>query len=293
METQTTTNRRIKSRRRPASQARQRPSPNKDDPQELNVTLTIPPHVRDKLPLKWIVGTCTKSLLMHTLYARGVCPLLASETIRVYRQYEETKQKATPMERKFIKFGASLSRLLEEWSLLCSCANVQRALITLGPSWSRPREFYILDFGCCCDNHDTIENEIMEPGLKHEHALSRRLTRVLLDGISNHKDASCLSHPSPHGSSYMVHLSVWIQHQEAQLIFEKSTNVTCPLATVLQSCILRTGFSISSSSSNRSKRPHVVTAKVSSCNEASAKSDWKEGDGVWLSLPTSLKGFRV
>lgn len=249
--------------------------------------LTIPLHVRDKLPIKWIVCTCTKSLLMHTLYSRGVCPLLASETIRLHQQHERSNKRATSMERKFIKFGASLSHLLQEWSLLCSCANIKRTLITLGPSWSRSREFYILDFDDCCDetNNDAIQHEIMDPDIKQEHALSRRLTRVLLDGISNN-DVSGLSHSSPHGSSYMVHLSVWIQQQESERLFEESTSITCPLATLLQSYILRPGFSISSQT-----RQHFVTAKVSSCNETS--SDLNEGDGVWLSMPTSLNGFRV
>jgi len=160
---------------------------------------------------------------MHTLYSRGACPLLASETIRLHQQHEQSNKRATPMERKFIKFGASLGHLIQEWSLLCSYANIKRMLITLGPSWSRSREFYILDFDDCCDetNNNAIHHEIMDPDIKQEHALSRRLTRVLLDGISNN-DVSGLSHSSPHGSSYIVHLSVWIQQQEAERLFERA-----------------------------------------------------------------------
>jgi hypothetical protein len=141
---------------------------------------------------------------------------------------------------------------------------------------------------------DAVDKEtIVEPDIKQEHALSRRLTRILLDGISG-KDFCCLTHPSPSGSSYMVHLSIWITHEAVDTLFERSANpsdgVSTPLEALLQSCILRPGFSIAGS--RKSQPPHAVTTTVASFDKPE-NSNWKEEDGVWVSLPTSLKGFRI
>lgn len=206
------------------------------------------------------------------------------------------------MERKFIKFGSSLNTLLEEWDLLCSCTSVERVLITLGPSWSRQREHHVLDFSglCSTDTFDT-EMPIPEPGVKQEHTLSRRLTRALLDGISdpdNDLKYEYLTHPSQSSSGCTVHLSVWITHETVDSLFAMSANdgdCSSPLQALLQTCVLRPGYSITrrEDASSRRKQPHVVTARVSSSDKKLDSNHWNEEDGVWISLPTSLKGFRV
>jgi len=288
--------RRIKSRRRPASERRQlRPC---SAPEQLTVTLMIPQHVQEKLSYEWIVKTSAKALLLHTLYSRGVCPASAMETLREFQENDGTRR-ANPVERKFAKFGGSLQRLLEEWVLFCSFVHFERVLITLGPSWSRQREHHILDFsGLSVGKADSERETKTEPGIGQEHALSRRLTRVLLDEISDEDSEDkyrSLAHPSPSGSSYMVHLSVWITHQTADKLFTQCVNdesVACEAQQLLQSLILRPGFTIQQNASKRTQ-PHVVTARVSSSTDKIDGSDWKEENGVWVSLPTTLNGFRL
>lgn len=281
--------RKVKSRRRPASQVRRRRPCS--DPVNLSVTLSIPQHVQEKISREWIIRVSAKALLLHTLYSRGVCPAPANETLRAAHENSDGTRRMNPIERKFIKFGGCLQRLLDEWTLLCSLVHVDRVLITLGPSWSRQRELFILDFSV----DDFAKDQKTEPGLGQEHALSRRLVRALLNGITDQtesaNDVKSLAHPSPSGSSYMVHLSVWISHQTADSLFAKSVNddVSSPLQKLLQSLILRPNYSVTTG--KRTQPLVTVTAKVTSSDRT--ESDWNEEDGVWISLPTSLKGFRL
>ena len=284
----------VKSRRRTATQIRQqRPI---HAPAQLSVDLSIPQHVRERLPREWIVQVATKSLLLHTLYSRGVCPAPAVEMLRVHQEHRGTRR-PNIIERKFLKFGGSLQNLLEEWTLLCYSVDIQRALITLGPSWSRQRERHVLDFSGLSQDDVVVSTE---PGAEHEHALSRRLSRALLDGITDEEGADrlkSLTQPSPSGSSYLVHLSVWITHQMAETLFERCMdNDVRRMSTfqqLLQTLTLRPGYLTSRNANKGKHEPHVVIARIYSSSTDKDNCGWMEENGVWITLPTSLKGFRL
>jgi hypothetical protein len=296
--TENVSTKRVKSRRRPALERRRRRALDAA-PEQLCVTLSIPQHVQEYLTREWIVRISTRALLLHTLYARGVCPTPAVETLRSFEENNETKRRTNPMDRKFFKFGGALHGLLEEWTLLCGLVGVERVLITLGPSWSRQKERHILDFGGLSKDDFSKEATTSDPGLGQEHALSRRVTRALLNGIASENDDDAanafptLSCPSPAGSSFMVHLSMWITREAANVLFSKSLDCDLNVQTLLQSLILRPDFTSTTQNASKRKQPHVVTAWVSSSNSNDVSDDWKEENGVWLTLPTSLKGFRI
>lgn len=298
--TENVSTKRVKSRRRPASERRRRRALDVA-PEQLCVTLSIPQHVQENLTREWIVRISTRALLLHTLYARGVCPTPAVETLRSFEEYNGTKRRTNPMDRKVFKFGGALHGLLEEWTLLCGLLDVERVLITLGPSWSRQKERHILDFGGLSKDDFSKEATTVtsDPGLGQEHALSRRLSRALLNGIASDNDDDAanafptFSCPSPTGSSYIVHLSMWITREAANVLFSKSLGGDFNVQTLLQSLILRPDFTTTAQNASKRKQPHVVTAWVSSSNSNGISDDWKEENGVWLTLPTSLKGFRI
>jgi hypothetical protein len=219
------------------------------------------------------------------LYARGICPSPATEALRVY---QESNAKVNPVLRKFVKFGASLQQLLDEWTILSCLVEIQQVLVTLGPSWSRQKEIHVLDF---CGVGKVDDGKIPEPSLGQEHALSRRLVRALLNGISDQDGAEeCLAHPSPVGSSYQVHVSVWITRDNAYELFEKSRENRSPWQTLCQSLILRQDYSTAHHASTRTQ-PHIVTTKIST--PIAGEHEWIEEEGIWISLPTSIKGFRL
>jgi hypothetical protein len=202
---------------------------------------------------------------------------------------EKSDAKVNPVERKYAKFGASLQQLLDEWTMLSSMVEIQKVLITWGPSWSRQKELYLLDFLGVGNDGD---GKTPEPSLGQEHALSRRLVRALLQGLSNQVDTEkCLAHASREGSSYQVHVSVWITRSIAHELFQKTKENGSLGQTLSKSLILRQDYSISRHASKRTQ-PHVVTTKVSSTPDID-ELEWKEEAGIWISLPTSIKGFRI
>lgn len=279
------TQRRVKSRRATATQLRRRQLPSATS-LRLSVTLSIPQHVREKVSRDWIIRISTKALLLHLLYARGICPSPATEALRLY---QESNAKANPVLRKLVKFGASLQKLLDEWTILSCLIEIQQVIVTLGPSWSRHKEIHVLDF---CGVGKDDDGEMTESCLGQEHALSRHLVRALLNGISDQDGAEeCLAHPSPVGSSYQAHVSVWITHEVAHEFFEKSRENQSPRQTLSQSLIVRQDYYTTQQASKRTQ-PHIVTTKISSATIANGH-EWKEEEGIWISLPTSIKGFRL
>lgn len=236
---------------------------------------------------EWIVRISTKSLLLHVLYARGVCPAPAVEALRAFQ--EKSYAKVNPLERKFVKFGASLQQLLNEWTILSSMVEIQKVLVTWGPSWSRQKELYVLDFFGVGNDGD---GNMPEPSLGHEHALSRRLVRALLQGLSNQVDTEkCFAHPSREGSSYQVHVSFWVTRKIAHELFQKSKENGSLWQKLSKPLILRQEYSIARHVSKRTQ-PHIVTTKVSSTADTD-EVEWNEEAGIWISLPTAIKGFRL
>ena len=276
------TQRRVKSRRATTTQLRRRERSSATS-LCLSVTLSIPRHVRGKVSRDWIVRISTKALLLHILYARGICPSPATDALRLY---QESNAKVNPELRKFVKFGASLQKLLDEWTILSCLLEIQQVIITLGPSWSRHKEIHVLDF---CGVEKDNDREMPEPSLEQEHALSRHIIRALPIGRDGEEGG--LAHPSPVCSSYQVRVSVWIAREIAHELFEKSRENRSPWQTLSQSLILRQDYSTAQYASRRTQ-PHIFTTEISSTTTVD-EHEWKEEEGIWISLPASIKGFRL
>lgn len=275
---------RVKSRRRKASEMQRRPRQRRRDalPLQLSVTLSIPQHARTQFSQRWIAQVSTKALLMHVLYARGVCPAPAIELVRLSQNASESITKAKAKERKRMKFGASLHQLLQEWSTVSRLLDIKRAIITIGPSWSRPKEIYVLDLRNV--GIDDGESNKAEPTLMQEHALSRRLVCALMNETA---EQVVLARPSPAASSFQAYVSFWIQHAEAKRLLEEEEKENHAQDLAPQSLIVRHGFSL------QRMQSHVITTKIISCDVENDNDVWNEQDGVWISLPTRLKGFRL
>lgn len=238
----------------------------------LRVSFLIP----RSLPVSWVLSTATTVLVDHLLYARGLIPLSIGQ---LNQQYESNSWKSPNARRKVSQCHQQLRALKDSWKAVVENSFFKKCsfiLLSIGPSFSRAREFFIIDTGGV-ETFVVDENVVKLPS---PHALARRLLPKVME---------CdLALPSRSASAYQIWVSIFIRPETLEKIWAKEeTNQS------LQNWIPRPGFRFSSKQVNKPNN-QVVHIQLSNNNQDDANFKLPEdSNGHWLSLPTSIKGFRI
>jgi hypothetical protein len=275
--------RRVQSRKQPK---RQRSSPGTSGQSTatiLELHLKLPP----ALPSGLVNHVSASALWNHLLYARGLVPM------PVYQILE--KDEATTIDpfsraikRKLSQTKKSLEQLGRDWKMVdFLCPHMHNVLLSLGPSWSRIKESYVIHAAefLCLDHLDTCQNQPStgrttappspDHHTKNRLTLSRLLLRELMQLEAAHCDCNRLS------ASFQIFVSFWISTTTAAKLFESNDN------SLLARLIVRQDFNPQGKHTYRQVNIHFD--KIGNSSECRLDG----GDGVWVSLRSSIKGFRL
>lgn len=263
------------------------------DPPHLTLDFNIPNHFRKQHSRSWLVRTCISALVDHVLYTRGVVPTPVVDILRAYQQDSLSAPISVPREeRALIKCGGVLRQLLLQWEEVMEsdfADQVGAVLVSFGQWWSRPREQYVMYFnGLGQDNVEDVtvaSAESLTPEQEQEHALSRRLISAIMNSTNaDQKVADWMAVPSLGAPSYQVHISFWVPRSTADQFYQNSRCAT--------KFMVRRGFFIKDQPSARSKSALIET-RVGVDGGSVVLDEWDESSGVWMSLPTTVKGFQL
>ena len=255
------------------SRATRRPRP---EPPQMDIDFSIPSSFRAKLPRAWLVRVSVRALLIHVLYVRGAVPTPVLEILRVY---EQATTKISREQRSMIKCGGVLQRLLHQWDEIMNsdfAQHIDAVLVSLGQSWSRPREQYVLQFNGLGQDSETDQKVV--PTDQQAHTLMRRLVSTIMNSTNGCEDqnvADWMVKPALGASSYQVQLSFWVSKPTAEQIFQGNTPV-----------MVRHDFFLNQPTRNK---PALIQTRMG----VAATDEWNEASGIWMTLPTTVKGFRL
>ena len=273
-------------------------------PLRLSLQFLIPPNVRNGFSRDWILRVSAKAVLLYTIFSRGVIPTPPLELVDIHEEYVATPRTLNPRDRKAIKCGESLCRLLMDWDKVTAmdelAHEIQGVLISMGPNWSRLKEHYFLKLP---ELSEDISCDFPEPTNRQEHMLSRRIISELLNAtnVNEHQTfANAMAHPSLGASSYKVFLSFWVPTDAIHRIFSQRDNSTKDDASlsvpdIFGRLTMRQGFS----TQQVARATLQLQTLIMEMNITSRvihpvdNSLWDESRGVWLSLTSSVKGYRL
>ena len=179
---------------RPSSQQERRHQPHHLPP----VTLCIPLALPATLHRSWILQTSTQVLVEYLLYARGLIPMSVTQ---LHQEKAAPSPSLSCVRRKITRTLQRLESFQQEWetflmmmtttmSSSSSCpttiATIRRIpyiLISLGPSFSRIQEYYLLDATglLLLLPATTSTTGSISSTTNHPHALARRLLPKLIE----------------------------------------------------------------------------------------------------------------
>ena len=264
-------------------------------PQVVAIPFAIPP----SLPAWWILQHSTQVLVHHLLYARGLIPMSVLQLQQQHQQQDPPKIKPS-LRRKINRICSSLDdfqndlqSLNRKWLQKCSMV-----LISIGPSWSRTREYYLLDATGLLSLDDADFNNVSTSPL----VLARKLVPRL---VENDVELPCRIAPS-----FQLLVSLfWTQE-----VYDKLTSQDVNDSSMWnqERKIRRPGFQVlphfepsedtrnsHTMSRNLAKKQRLVRIELSQSfnkKQTAAQSSHVEIDettGHWFSMGTSIKGFRI
>ena len=178
----------------------------------VDIPFLIPDSFRSRFCKRSIVAACTKSMISHLSYMRGVLPSPPSVLLQAPNESDSTRRDAKM--RRAAKCRESLMALWRDLDGIFGSRygeGIEAVLITLGTSWQRPRENFLINAKHLGnDKTDTIHSQMTA---RDEHTLSRRLIAQFMTGTQqgeNERFTDCISHTSAGASSFKVFVSVCI-----------------------------------------------------------------------------------
>jgi hypothetical protein len=243
------------------------------------LSLRVPP----TLPQSWLVSTSTQLLIEYLLYARGLIPMTV----------DQLKDEATPNElsastrRKIQKTRSSLQSL--ERVILELTFDCHYVLISLGPSFARAREYYVLDVSQLILEQQEEESSTttLSP-----HALARRLIPKLIE--------SDTELPSKTSSSYQLWVTVAVNSHILEALWQQQPSETAEW-------IRRPGFSVPTNNNLKANQRMAQIEFQQRCDTDKNQGQHPSSDEIasslllasvptalhWISMSTSIKGFRL
>lgn len=284
------------------------------------VTRLEPLFIPLQLDKVWIVKTATSVLVDHLLFTRGLFPITVAELLTqknnegnsalMTTEAPSTSFSSSSTRRKLRQAQNQWQQFTQAWTSSKSSSFIRRAsyiLITLGPSFGRGRESYLVEI-----------RELASSSKRHLKPLppSAVLARRLLPRVME-SDASA-ELPSS-AASLRLFVSLWLQKDELEGYWREvnegsSADDSRTFGTTSTSWIPRTGRVLPKTaelhSLSVSKRPkkRLVSMALKPKTEASTSSTVMEthesdddilslggveSDGQWFTLPQVIKGFRM
>lgn len=263
------------------------------DPPRMELDFNIPALYRTQHSRSSLVRTCVGALVGHVLYARGVVPTPVLDILRAYQQDSLDAAISAPREKRVVvKCGGVIQQLLQQWDEVTEsdfADEIGAVLVSLGQWWSRPREQYVMYFhGLSQDSPEDSKigsGETLAPTDQQEHDLSRRLISLIMNSTNEDQEvADWMAAPSLGASSFQLQISFWVPRTTADQFYQNSRCAT--------KFIARRGFSIQDQPLTGNKSALIKT-RVGVDVSSLVREEWDESSGVWMSLPTTVKGFQL
>lgn len=264
-------------RRRTVSQTNSPSSIRKRRESRISPPIFVPFVIPRSLPLNWVLSTTITVLIDHLLYARGLIPLSIGQLNDEQKGNDETSKSAS-IRRKVSQCQSRLTSLKTIWnnatenSFFVECKYV---LLSIGPSFSRSKEFFLID----ATKMNAIDQTTTAGKLPSPHALARRLLPKVME---------CnLPLPSRSACSYQLWVSVYISSETLEKVWNSNARTT------MQTWVRRPGFQLSKLIQKPNQRVVNIQLTRDSQNTINPQLPNNLNGGHWLSLPTSIKGFRL
>ena len=209
--------------------------------------------------------------------------------LQLYKEHQYGTSKLKQSERRALRSGVSVKQLLDQVDELFTSKlgnEIRAVLISLGPSFSRMKEVYLINMEGI--GNDTLQHEhVATPGIKAHHVLSRRVITAFMN-TTNDRDlnadmADVMAHPSKATSSYKAFIS---------LLLPKSALEENPGHGLL----LRHQFSLDEKMRHTRNRPISIRidCRVVDHSQEALDTNTIEADNLlWTSLQGCGRGFRM
>jgi hypothetical protein len=288
------------------------PSAKRKRPPASTVTRVEPLSIPLQFDKLWIVQTATSVLVDHLLFTRGLFPVTVSELLAQSNEeghsYARGASSSSSTRRKLRQARNQLEQFTQAWTSNNSSAFIRRAsyvLITLGPSFGRGRESYLVDLRGLLWKSTRRHLKPLPPSI----VLARRLLPRVMESDGGAKLPAS-------AASLRLFVSLWLPKDELEEYWKEvsgdSPNSRTFDTTSSTNWIPRVGRVLpkaeelySTSNTMRPKKRLVaITLKhqteVGTLEAAENESDedildlsGTEGNGQWFTLPQVVKGFRM
>lgn len=255
----------------------------------------------------WISQTSVSILVDYLLYTRELFPLTVAE-LTANLNSTVGPYSSPPVQRKLNSANAQRQRFFQHWNSHSTSRLIQRAscaMITIGPSYGRGTESYLMDIrGLQTENSGSQENS------PPSHVLARKLLPKIAE-------ANLSLNPSSSASS-RIFVSLWLSHEQAQLHWsetstaESTSDIESTLWIPRLGRALPTLEELRQRVAGRNPRQRLVALsirhgigsdEVHGGTGTSFESMADEGildsfnaplcQGQWVYLPQAIKGFRM
>jgi hypothetical protein len=243
------------------------------------------------LPAGWVIQTSARVMWSHLLYARGLLPLPVHQIL----DENPSETMRSSIARKLAQARTSVKQMANDWKLVESfCPEMKHILISLGPSWSSPKEYYLINVAKLTTSEEEPRKPVMVLGTststqgneKNEHALTRRLLmelmKVELNDCSPHKLAG----------SYQLFVSFCVSSKTADRIFHKKDDQLQSRLQVRHGFQLATKRRIYRQVEINLARKNMAVETETEDGVAVLETNMVDGDAMWISLRSTIKGFR-
>lgn len=299
-------------------------------PSALVVTRVEPLLIPLPLDKIWIVQTATSVLVDHLLFTRGLFPITVAELL-AHQSHVESNDGGTfqaaardtfnsihsspSTRRKLRQARNQLQQFTQVWNSNGSSDFLRRAshvLITLGPSFGRGRESYLVDLrGLSHQSASSQQRQTLRPLPPPPGVLARRLLPRVMESESG------ADLPSS-AASLRLFVSLYLPKEELEGYWKAVSDVCAKDSSISDihttssntRWIPRTGRVLPKSeelySFSRAKRPKKRLVAISLKHQSTETDvvlesdadilglgDSAEKDGQWFTLTQVIKGFRL
>lgn len=253
------------------------------------VDFSIPGRFRATVSRNWIIQSTAEALWQHWMYCRGLLPIPHHQILA------SAPEKIGGREVKRVK--ENMLSLIYDWrTILSSKLEVQHILLVLGPGWNRPKEVYVVDFTRISVDGTSNQSSLNDDLSQKQYQLSTRIIREVVraefeaEEVLSSKELS-RSVQRALSDHFMIGISVTRDSYQRCYDHEyrKTDNEQALVSSTcaLEKLIMRRDFDLGRYLRNlqRTGFVNVLTKNHDGCEETN--------DLIWLSLRSSVKGFRL
>lgn len=202
----------------------------------------------------YLKAASVKEVLKYILFSRGVFPIQPDDLLKHMEQWHNEsledgigiernrKVSAIRQRRKYQKYGQQLQKVLKDIDDLfkaCdvtnhekNCVDIKAILITLGPTFSSPREQYVLRF---LDWGPIPSTSTSESGRQNsltghvkerlQKEIGRRSVREIILGTLREDYANMFQHKSSECSTMKVNIAAFVTESTLDALFQQHVSM--------------------------------------------------------------------